>query len=461
MRERIVMFQSEKSRKIFTIVFVSVLTLIPVTLCFNRSVWLDEAFSLRWSMWPFPDFFQRIKLDVCPLYLITLRMVLTLTSNSLLAAKLFSVAAVFLLFFVGAFFVRRNFGYRAMIFYNLFLLFTPMMLKKSVEVRTYTWSYLLVSLSCVQMYYLLKKNTGKKNWILFTICSLAAAYTHYFAVLTLVVVYAGLLLFFAVNRNFKQVKAWLLCSLATILGYLPWVPVVLRQTKSETTSWIPASTSRLGILRDMFATDIPHGEKIFILLVIFFLVFGFVLFCKHRTAELYWSCVCMSLVWAILIFGIVFEKIARPVLVDRYLMIPFCASVLGMSYLCKYIPRYVIALFCAFFIFVGVGTYQNVYKEEYATLTDKTLQFAEENIREGDMVLSNAGSLSSVIPYYFPNLPKETPDVYSGEYDSLWYFDVGNALDLEQLDKLGIAYRSYGEYGFDNVNFIIYYLYRE
>ena len=92
------MFQSEKSRKIFTIVFVSVLTLIPVTLCFNRSVWLDEAFSLRFSMWPFPDFFQRIKLDVCPLYLITLRMVLTLTSNSLLAAKLFSVAAVFLLF---------------------------------------------------------------------------------------------------------------------------------------------------------------------------------------------------------------------------------------------------------------------------------------------------------------------------------------------------------------------------
>lgn len=456
------MFQSEKSRKIFTIVFVSILTLVPVTLCFNRSVWLDEAFSLRWSMLPLSEFFQRITLDVCPLYLITLRIVLTLTNNSLLAAKLFSVAAVFLLFLIGAFFVRKNFGYRAMIFYDLFLLFAPMMLKKSVEVRTYTWSYLLVSLSCVQMYYLLKKNTGKKNWILFTVCSLAAAYTHYFAVLTLVVVYAGLLLFFIVNRNFKQIKAWLLCSLATILGYLPWVPVVLRQTKSETTSWIPASTSRLGILRDMFATDIPHGEKIFILLVIFFFVFGFVLFCKHRTAELYWSCVCMSLVWAILIFGIVFEKLSRPILVSKYLMIPFCASILGMSYLCKYISKYLLIVPCVFFIFIGFGVYQEVYREEYCTLTDKTLQFAKENIQKEDIICYNTGDLCSVVPYYFSNTSEEVhDDVYLQKYDSLWYFDVGNTLDLEQLDKLGITYRSYGQYGLDNMNFVIYYLYRE
>lgn len=455
------MFQGEKKRKIFSIVFIGILTLLPVSLCFNQSVWTDEAFSLRWSMWPLPEFWERITLDVCPLYLILLRIVLTITNNSLLAAKLFSVLAVFLLFLTGAVFVRKNCGCKAMVFYCLFLLFTPMMLKKSVEVRTYTWAFLWVSLSCVQMYYLLKKDAEKKNWILFTVCSLAAAYTHYFAVLTLVIVYAGLLLFFLFTRNFRQVKAWLLCALVTIIGYLPWVPVILRQTKSVTTSWIPASSSRLGILRDMFATDIAGVENIYILLLVAFFVFGLVLFCKYRTPELYWSLVCMSLVWGVLIFGLVFEKLSRPVLVDRYLMIPFCASILGMSYLCKYIPRWLLALPCAFFIFMGVGIYQNVYEEEYHTLTDETLQFAEENIREGDIICYDADSLSSVVPYYFPHMSEESPDVYSGAYDHLWYFDVFQTLDLEKLENQGIRYLSHGEYGFDNVNFTIYYVYRE
>lgn len=455
------MLQKEKNRNIFTIVWICILTAIPVSLCFNRSVWLDEAFSLRWSMWPFPDFLQRIQLDVCPLYLITLRIVLTLTNNSLLAAKLFSVLAVFLLFLVGAFFVEKNFGCKAMIFYDLFLLFAPMMLKKSVEVRTYTWAYFWVTASCVEMYFLLKGSTEVKRWVLFTLFSLAAAYSHYFAVLTLVIVYAGMLLFFLATRNVRQIKAWLLCSLATILGYLPWLPVIFRQTNSETTSWIPESTSRLGILRDMFTTDRSYGANIYIILMIAFLVFGFVLFCKYRTAEFYWSCLCMSLMWGVLFMGLVFEKLSRPILVDRYLMIPFCASVLGISYLCRYLPKYLLMLPCAFFLFVGAGGYQKVYQEEYDTLTDKTLQFAEEHIEEGAIILYDSENLSSVIPYYFPELSEEAPDIYEGDYKALWYFDVENSLEPERLEAAGIYCLSYGEYGFDNVNFTIYYVYRE
>lgn len=181
-----------KTRKLFAVVFVVILTIIPLSLCFNQSVWLDEAFSLRWSMLPFPDFVERVVGDVHPpFYYLLLRIVLTLTNNSLFAAKIFSVTAVTLLLVIGAVFVRKEFGCKAMIFYGLFVLFNPMMLKKAVEIRMYTWAFLSVTCSSVQMYYLLKQSPKRKNWILFTLSGVAAAYTHYFAALSLVVVYAG------------------------------------------------------------------------------------------------------------------------------------------------------------------------------------------------------------------------------------------------------------------------------
>lgn len=456
------MLRGEKIKKIFTTIFIVILTLIPLSLCFNRSVWLDEAFSLRWSMLPFASFVNRITLDVCPLYLLVLRIVLTITNNSLLAAKLFSVLAVFLIFIMGLRFIRKEFGYKAMVFYCLFILFTPMMLKKSVEVRTYTWTFLLVSLSCVQMYYLLKSSCTRKNWILFTVTSLAAAYTHYFAVLSLVVVYAGLLIFYLLTHNIKQIKAWLVCAVCTVIIYLPWVPIILRQSKSETTSWIPISTSRLGIMRNMFWSGIPRLENVYILLLIIFLIMGIILFCRLKTADLYWSVVCMSTVWVILVFGLFCEKTFRPILVDKYLMIPLCISIMGMSYICKYIPKYLLCLPCLLFVITGFSVYPVVYAEEYNTLTDTTLQFVDENVHEGDIIVYDSGSLCSVIPYYFPNILDrgvETYDIYSEDYDYLWYFATEDTLDPKKLKENNIQCIDYGMYGFD-LNFTIYYLYQ-
>lgn len=451
--------KSEKGRRIFTVIFVVVLTIIPLSLCFNQNVWLDEAFSLRWSMWPFPDFFRRITLDVCPLYLILLRIVLTVTNNSLLAAKLFSVLGVFLLFLIGVYFVRKEFGYKAMVFYCLFILFTPMTLKKAVEVRMYTLAFLGVTCSSVQMYHLLKKSANRKNWILFTVSSLAAAYTHYFSVLSLIVLYAGLLIFYLFTRNWKQVIAWLICSACTAIGYLPWVPVVIRQSNSETTSWITMSTSRLGVMRDVFQTHIPKLENVYILMLIVLLIVGFILFCKLKTVELYWSLVCMSTVWVVLIFGLIWQSLMRPILVDRYLMIPLCISIMGMSYIWKYISKYALLLPCILFLITGMGTYPKVFEEEYNPITKETLAFAQAHIQDADIILHDADSLSSVVPYFFPERVELDGDIYAGNYSYLWYFDTYQTLDLERLTKNNIAYEYYGEYGFDNVPFAIYYIY--
>lgn len=298
----------------------------------------------------------------------------------------------------------------------------------------------------------------EKNWILFTLSSVAAAYLHYFAVLTLVVVYAGLLVFYLFTRNGKQIKAWLLCAGSTVLLYLPWLPVFWGQAKSDNVSWIQPSTSRLGIMRDMLRTNIPQTEVVYILLLAAFWIGGFVLFCKKKTAELYWSVVCMSAVWAVLLFGLLCEKLFKPVLTPRYLVIALYVSILGMSALWKYIPRYLLLIPAVFFLVTGVGVYRTVFAEEYHTKTDETLRFAKEHIKDGDIIFYDANSLCSVIPYYFPNMSEQGVDIYDGEYEYLWYFDTYQSLDYGRLDRSGKEYIEYGSYGFDNVEFDIIYI---
>lgn len=462
------MWKSEKAKKIFTIVFVITLTLIPLSLCFSKSIWLDEGFSLRWSMLPFRNMMKRLILDVHPpLYYLLLYMVLKLTGNSLFAAKFLSLLALFFCFLVGAFFVRKNFGFKAMVFFNLFILCTPMMLKKSVEVRMYTLAYLFVLISAAEMYYLLGDNYTKKNWVLFTVASLAAAYTQYFALISMIFTYGSMLLYYLFTRNWKQVKMWIICSLATIIAYLPWLPIAINQVKAGGASWIPPSTSRLGIMRNLFSTSIPKFENVYILLLISFFIIAFVLWCKLRTSDLYWSLVCMATVWVIMIFGLTVEKLMRPILVSRYLMIPLCITILGMSCICKYLPKYLICIPLMIFIITGISVYPKVYAEEYDTMTDETLQFADEHFQDGDMILYDAEGLCSVIPYYFPDTLQASYNeynIYFDDFDYMWYFAAEDAtttgLDMKELQQHNIKYIDYGTYGFD-LDFTIYYLYLE
>lgn len=449
----------DKMKRLYTVVFVLFLAAEAVSLAFNKSIWLDEGFSLRWSMLPFSSFVKRITLDVCPLYLFMLRGILTVTGNHLLAAKLFSAAALILILILGATFIRKRFGLKSMTFFGLFLFCMPMVMQRAVEVRMYTWAFLWLLLAYSQIYYLIGQKQGKKNWILFTIFSLAACYTHYFAVLSLVAAYAGMGIYFIFTKSWRQFRSWILCAGITIACYLPWVPVILRQTNSETTSWIPGQSNIFEVLELMFETGIPRTGKLFLLLSAGLTIWGFLLFCKYRSAELYWILLCICSIWTVWVFGLVFEMISRPILTKRYLMIPFCAAILGMSCLCKYLNKYLVLFLCVCFILVGIPVYQTVYQAEYGTRADETLQFAEEHFQDTDIIATDADSLCSVIPYYFPD-SRSIEDIYSGEYSYLWYFDTAQTLDPGKLEERGISYIDYGSYGFD-VEFQIYYLYRE
>lgn len=451
----------KKHEKLITILFVAALSVIPVSLAFNNSVWLDEAYGLWWSRMPFGEMMRRMIGDVHPpLYYLMLRLVLMLTGHSLLAAKLLSVLPLILILVLGATFVRKQFGRKAMIFFDLFILFSPMMLKKSVEVRMYTWAFYFVLLAAVQMFYLLRADAQRKNWVLFTVFSLMAAYTHYFALVSMFFLYAALLLFFLFTRSLKKTGEWGICAAATVIGYLPWLPSAIHQVTMGGASWITMPTSRLGLIRDLFRTSIPMSEHVYLVLLIAVFLAALFLLWKKRDAEIYWALSCMSVIWFVLIFGLVYGTLGYPILIPRYLMIPLCLTILGMSAMCRYVNKWLLIFPCALFLATGLSVYPKVWREEYVTLTDETLKFVDEHIGENAIVISDASSLDTVIPYYFPDRLEERPDIYIGDYKEMWYLDVYHSVDTKKLEEAGIQFINYGQYGFDNVDFEIYYLYQ-
>ena len=63
----------------------------------------------------------------------------------------------------------------------------------NAEARMYTLAAFFVLAAYVELYYILK--SGKIiHWVLFAICSLGAAYTHYYALITVAVSYTHLTL---------------------------------------------------------------------------------------------------------------------------------------------------------------------------------------------------------------------------------------------------------------------------
>ena len=101
----------------------------------------------------------------------------------------------------------------------------------------------------------------------------------------------------------------------------------------------------------------------------------------------------------------------------RYLVIALYVSILGMSALWKYIPRYLLFIPAVFFLVTGADVYRTVFVEEYHTKTDETFRFAKEHIKDGDIIFYDADSLCSGIPYYFPNMSEQGVDIYDGEYE--------------------------------------------
>ena len=104
----------------------------------------------------------------------------------------------------------------------------------NTQIRMYSWAELFVLLSFYELYLILKKDKTK-NYILFVLFSLCAAYTHYYALISVAFFYLALYLFAIKHKN--RWKKIIISSAVTIVAYLPWLGVLVKSFQRTAETW--------------------------------------------------------------------------------------------------------------------------------------------------------------------------------------------------------------------------------
>lgn len=201
--------------------------LMTVYICRNQAVDWDEAYSLSLiSKLTLEEMIHTTALDMHPpLYYLLLRGFSAIFGTQFFALKMLSVLLNGGVMVLGITMVRKNWGAKAAFLFNLVIGLGPQFIFYSVNIRMYALAFFFVMWNALLAYEIIQ-GKGKLKWILFVLSGLGGVYSHYFAVVPLVLIYGYLLVGLFLERR-KDVKYFFLCCGATIIGYLPWIVIYI------------------------------------------------------------------------------------------------------------------------------------------------------------------------------------------------------------------------------------------
>lgn len=279
-------------------------------------VWADEAYTLAMIRHPFPEIWQITAADSHPpLYYFAVKLFSMPFGYSEYSVRLFSGICYLLILAVGGAQIHRLFDRKTgLLFMALFVLF-PFGLDHAVEARMYALSALAVFLNALFAYRVWLDNRGL-DWAVFTLTGLAAAYTHYFALVAAGMIY-GLLFLCCLCKNRKLLKPWLIASLATVLLYLPWLKCFISQlaVKVTTEYWIAPITFN-SLKEDMLVLLHTNDSRIYPLLLGLLVAVLFIQMIIRKDVP---ALLALAVPALTMLLGIAASLAVRPVYVVRYL----------------------------------------------------------------------------------------------------------------------------------------------
>lgn len=219
----------EKSNLKYLHIIVIILGSIFIALSiFHSNLWFDESYSVGIANHSFKDIWIIGGSDVHPIfYYFTLHVLNLIFGNNILIYRVFSMLCTVLLGIIGFTHIRKDFGERVGLIFSFLVFFFPVSLVYAGEIRMYSLAMLLVTLTAIYAYRIYKMSFGAciqrcrqtqdlpptecnncnkvvsvKNWVIFAVCSLASAYTHYYALMA-----SGLInLFLLIGLIFNCIK---------------------------------------------------------------------------------------------------------------------------------------------------------------------------------------------------------------------------------------------------------------
>jgi hypothetical protein len=454
-----------------------------VTLSFSSDIWYDELFSMEFSSYNVKELTGLTARDVHPpLYYIIVRVfrlmgeglgILGSGSHQISAemlSKMVSIIPFGLLLIYALTTVRKHFGMLAAGIFSFAIITMPQMPEYTTEIRMYSWAMFFVTAMLLHGFSLYRRFMADRNTrscipdaIAIFIYSSAAAYTHYYAALSVGIIF--MLLFVLMLKELitsgrkaevqiadgqasrpqtagKQTPSagikntanfWLLVAsmILTGISYLPWASVVLSQVGAvKNNYWIqPVGLRSFGsaikhLFKGYFVNDVVAVAMAVLLFAISAVLavrsfYRAIVKKEERSAYEITSFLVLPILVTV---GIVTSMLLRPVFVNRYMIPSYGAFWLSLAMMadreCDSIgeksgisfPALTALAFAIVVAVVGAVDYRAfVGNEEYRTVNmEKTLTLFE-GIPSDTIIISNFDQVQGLLSYYL----NKSDDEYS------------------------------------------------
>ncbi len=437
--------------------FVSIIVIVINN--YYTYFWYDEGYSLSIIKFSYRDIWYLTAKDVHPpLYYFLLKTYASIVGDSVLAFRYFSGIPILITIAVGASVIRKQWGNKVAILFIVFILMTPMTYYMASEIRMYSWAMFFVLMAFLFAY----QSYTKPSIFLFLglfLFSLAAAYTHYYALISILGIY-GLYFILALVNNRKVIPSFLLVMLLLLLSYLPWLFHLISQVKTVTQDyWIASSYFLSDVMQYFFPINgfknigfsYPYSDIIENSIPIFFLLFLIYNALKSRNKKVFSDTVVIFLLFFIpLVVGIFYSVIFRPVFIARYICCFVGLYFLGMALLISLLDwsqqknvKITLLFFTILLLFDFAYFGHKIKVNRLSSIgLNSIVRYVEQNLDENTAFLyrDSLYSALSVYPLIFRDYP------HISKYDSISYqkrsvIDVFKYSEVSSYQNIDVKYK--------------------
>lgn len=464
---------------------ISVFILFISLICsLNNSLRADEVLTFEIIGKSYLNLIQQTAGDVHPpLYYLIIKPFIDLAQifnlNIIITGKLISILPIVFLIIITYLKVRKQHDFLTAGLFSVAITSMPLMMLYATEIRMYSWALFFVTLTYIYTKDLIN-SPNKKNWIKIIIFGQLAAYTHYFAALSVGVIYILILFHFYKQKNKVQVEKWIKSVIVNAIIYMPWLVVLINQLlKVNSGYWIePISIN--SIINYVYFIVSPYSlylpsVDIFgtIMLLAYFITIIHNLKTK-KTGEINYALMGFLVLVVTISFGIIISLMSQPIFMERYIL-----PMLGCFWLCfsillsqiKNNRKMFIPILLIFLIIGTLGSSNFINQQEINTQAMHKLEKVNDNIKSEDVLIHLYSQTYEIFKLYNPN---NTQYLYNGtvgniinntdeiknikkQNKTIWVF----CLEQEQCiidnwSKENLIFQNYGNYSFEYYNLTIY-----
>ena len=189
----------EQAQWILLILLTAIFALINLARIGLDDLWLDEVFTVRIIGQSIKDMLIMTAKDVHPpLYYFIVRIITDIFGKNYMVFRAISLIPFIITCVYLLLYVKRSRDFITGFLFLFFISFTPNAVLYNNQIRMYGFAALFCWLAYIKLEHIIKSKDGensRKDYLLFTLLSVVAAYTHYYALITIGFFFLGLLIY--------------------------------------------------------------------------------------------------------------------------------------------------------------------------------------------------------------------------------------------------------------------------